>query len=187
MNFVLKKGGADNFLYFGKSHTQNIYFDFYFGDQNEETNRFIVTLEETQDSLYIRSIDTAFFNGQWHKHNYEKNKIESQFSDINKGQAYYVNDRLKEFDVYHFHDTSDSSPIKGKCNIDDNNFLKRDGSNIAAFLYFLKKKHPNYFLRIEKTIQTIAPFFEKFVLAPNKLNENQIQWNGEKRLSRHIF
>ena len=175
-NYVLRKGGADSFLHFGKKNTTQIDFDFYFGNLTQDTNRFIVKLEEAQDSIFIKSIDTAFnSHSYWTEKNYEKNIVESQFSDINTGQAFWVNDRLKEFDVYHFHDTGDSSPMKGKSNIDDNRILKRDGSNIAAFLYYLKEKHPDHFLRIEKTVQSIAPFFDKFVLLPNNLNTNQIQ------------
>lgn len=174
-DYVIKKGGADSFLHFGKKVSQEIDIQFYFGTPGHDTNRFMVNLGETQDSLYIKSLKTGFFNGAWHNRVYETSKPESDFRDINTGQAFWVNDRLKEFEVYHFHDTGDNSPMKGNCNINDNRYLRRDGSNIAAFLYFLKLKQPKHFLRIEKTIQSIAPFFERFELTPNRLNENQIQ------------
>jgi predicted ATPase len=175
--YIISKGSSDSFLYFGKKVTQQINFEFSFGkDVQNETNRFKVLLEESQDSLFIKSIDTSFnSNGNWYPQNYEKNKKESDFSSINHGQAYYVNDLLKEFDVYHFHDTGDKSPMKGNSNINDNRTLKKDGSNIAAFLYYLKEKHSKHFYRIEKTIQSVAPFFDKFVLEPSKQSENQIQ------------
>jgi len=175
-NYVETKGGADSLLHFGKKHTRKIHLDICFGTNNKDNNRFILTLEEGQDSLIIKSVDTAFLPvSNWHEQNFEQNVKESNFSLIQRGQAYYVNDYLRDFEVYHFHDTSDSSPMKGKCNIDDNYKLKRDGSNIAAFLYFLKKKHLKHFTRIEKTVQSIAPFFEKFVLEPSRLNEKTIQ------------
>lgn len=174
-DYVIKKGGADSFLHFGKKNTQEIDVDIYFGDTEEDTNRFIVSLGEAQDNLYIKTLKTGFYNGAWHIRQYENSKNESDFRDIRTGQAFWVNDRLKEFDVYHFHDTGDNSPMKGLCNVNDNKYLKRDGSNIAAFLYFLQKKQPKHFHRLEKTIQSIAPFFERFELSPNRLNENQIQ------------
>ncbi|MET3113708.1 hypothetical protein AAKU52_001437 [Pedobacter sp. CG_S7] len=34
---------------------------------------------------------------------------------------------------------------------------------------------PKHFNRLERTVQSIAPFFEKFELSPNRLNPNQIQ------------
>jgi len=172
--YIEIKGGSDSFLHFGKKNTSQINFNFQFLNGYHK-NKFIVDLVEAQDTLLIESVKTAFYHNKWHFSNYETNKKESDFSDINYGQAYWVNSRLMEFDVYHFHDTGDLSPMKGKCNIDDNYALKRDGSNIAAFLFYLKKKHAKHFLRIEKTIQTIAPFFDKFVLEPSRLNEEKIQ------------
>jgi predicted ATPase len=177
--YILSKGGADSFLYFGKKTTQNINFEFTFGESvDKEKNKFLVLLEEAQDALFIKSIGTAFYsdyNNFWHQTTYEQNVRESNFSSINSGQAFWVNDLLKAFDVYHFHDTGDKSPMKGKSNIDDNRILKKDGSNIASFLYYLKEKYSKHFYRIEKTIQSVAPFFDKFILEPSKQNENQIQ------------
>jgi len=175
-NYVETKGGADSLLHFGKKYTREIYLDICFGTVDKDKNRFILTLEEGHDALIIKSVDTAFLPiSIWHEQNFERNVKESNFSLMRGGQAYWVNDYLRDFEVYHFHDTSDSSPMKGKCNIDDNYKLKRDGSNIAAFLYFLKKKYFKHYSRIEKTVQSIAPFFEKFVLEPSRLNENTIQ------------
>ncbi|MCW3787228.1 AAA family ATPase [Plebeiibacterium sediminum] len=175
-NYVKLKGGADSLLHFGKKETNSILFDICFGGLDYDRNRFIINLTEAQDNLFIESVQTAFMpQVHWHFQDFETNVEESNFSSINRGQAYYVNDYLKEFDVYHFHDTGDKSPMKGNCNIHDNWKLNRDGSNLAAFLYFLKIKHKKNFIRIEKTIQSIAPFFDKFDLKPNRLNEEKIQ------------
>lgn len=174
-DYVIKKGGADSFLYFGKKQTKEIDIEFYFGTATQDTNRFIVSLAESQDRLYIKALKTGFFSNKWHFQQIESAKAESSFKDINSGQAYWVNGLLKEFEVYHFHDTGDDSPMKGNCNINDNKYLKKDGSNIAAFLFYLKEMQPKHFNRLERTVQSIAPFFEKFELSPNRLNPNQIQ------------
>lgn len=174
-DYIIQKGGADSFLHYGKKHTNEISFDFYFGSEGVASNRFIVSLAETRDSLYVKNLETAYFSRKWYHTKWESSVRESQFKLINKGQAYWVNGLLKEFDVYHFHDTGDNSPMKGKSNVNDNRVLKRDGSNIAAFLYYLKQVHPKHFFRIEKTIQSIAPFFEQFILSPNRLNETVIE------------
>lgn len=88
---------------------------------------------------------------------------------------------MREFEVYHFHDTGDRSPMKGKCNIDDNVSLKNNGSNIAAFLYYLQEKHPKHFMRIEKTVASVSPFFKGFNLMPNRLNERLIQLEWKQK------
>ncbi|WP_373492715.1 AAA family ATPase [Aquiflexum sp.] len=175
-SYVKSKGGADTFLHFGKKTTYEINFEITFGSILSDTNRYIVKLKEAQDSLFINSTKTAFLSYTTWSHQWiEKNKLESELIQTNKGQAYYLNKRLKEFDVYHFHDTGDKSPMKGNSNVNDNRYLKNDGSNIASFLYFLKLKHNKHFQRIEKTIQSVAPFFDKFVLEPSNLNVEMIR------------
>lgn len=182
-NYILSKGGADSLLYMGKKETEHISFDLFFADRDKDAhNRFIVNLKEAQDTLFIERIDTAFKSGStWHKQLHETDRKESSFKDDHTGQAFYVNSLLREFEVYHFHDTGDRSPMKGKCNIDDNMTLKNNGSNIAAFLYYLKEKYPKHFIRIEKTVASVSPFFERFNLMPNRLNEHMIQLEWKQK------
>ena len=175
-NYIQKKGGADSLLHFGRKHTDEIDITLFFKSGEGHENQFSLVLEAGQESLFIKSTKTAFNSyGKWHKLQYEQNVSESQFADKRQKQAFYVNDRLKEFDVYHFHDTGDTSPMKAMADIHDNLRLRRDGSNLAAFLYYLKEKQPKHFKRIEMTIKSIAPFFDYFVLQPNRLNEQKIQ------------
>ncbi len=177
-SYVIRKGGSNNILYFGKKQTQDILLDLGFGTSRSDSsyNRFILKLANTQDSLYLNSVMTAFKSGKlWSGKLYEEDVRETSFKEIKSGQAYYLNQWLKSIRIYHFHDTGDNSPIKSVSNIDDNESLKSDGGNLASFLYFLKNKHPKHFYRIEKTIQSIAPFFDKFILEPSKLNEDIIK------------
>ncbi|MBN2597079.1 MAG: AAA family ATPase [Marinifilaceae bacterium] len=180
-NYIKLKGNANSLLHFGKKHTDEINIDICFGTENSDTNRFIIGLVESQDSLFIASVATSFYNGKWHDHNFEQNVWESSFAKINRSQAFYVNEYLQEFDVYHFHDTGDKSPMKGKCNVDDNYKLNRDGSNLAAFLYYLQEQHPKHFKRIEMTIRSIAPFFDHFDLKPDRLNVQSIQLEWKEK------
>lgn len=173
-NYVRTRGGSDAMFYMGKKNTNKISLDLYF-EKSSEDNRFIVNLVEAQDSLLIDSVKTAYKNNTWYIREYENNKIESSFRKQKSGQAYYVNELLQEFEVYHFHDTGEKSAMKGKSNINDNITLKRDGSNIAAFLYYLQEKHPKHFQRIEKVVASISPFFDSFSLRPDRLSEEVIQ------------
>lgn len=175
-NYLQKKGGANSFLHFGSKVTKQIEVSLFFKSPGGNENQFSVLLDIGQNTLFLKSVKTAFKSGgNWHYKEFEKNVLESQFSQIRENQAYYVNNRLKEFDVYHFHDTSDTSPIKGLSDLKDNHYLKRDGSNLAAFLYYLKLKEPKHFKRIEMMVKSIAPFFDRFDLEPNFLNENKIE------------
>lgn len=181
-NYVQKKGGPDSLLHFGRKTTDAISLAIFFKDQLNYENKFLVELELGHNNLFIKSISTGYkWSSGWKEIEYERNVSESKFSGIKGTQAPYVNKRLKEFDVYHFHDTSDTSPIKRMADLNDNHYLKRDGSNLAAFLYYLKEKEPKHFKRIELMIKSIAPFFDRFDLEPNLLNENKIELEWKER------
>lgn len=68
--------------------------------------------------------------------------------------------------VYQFHDTSLESYLRSTPRVDDNAYLRADGGNLAAFLLRLRTQHPQEFREIERTINTILPWFEDFVLEP---------------------
>jgi predicted ATPase len=176
-NYVRSKGGAESLLHFGKKNTEQININIFFKDKGDNQNQFNIEIQEAQNTLMLKEVSTSFlaYGSTWVKKPYENNVLESDFRHINSGQAYFVNPYLKTFDVYHFHDTGDKSPMKGMSDLHDNTELRRDGSNIASFLYFLQEKHPKQFKRIELTIKSIAPFFDHFELQPDRLNEHKIQ------------
>lgn len=175
-NYIQKKGGPDSLLHYGRKNTSEIDITIFFKSRGGHENQFTLMLEAGQENLFIKSTRTAYnAYGKWHRLEYEKNVLESRFAYMKQKQAWYVNNRLVEFDVYHFHDTSDTSPMKALSEIHDNYRLRRDGSNLAAFLFYLQEREPKVFKRIELTIKSIAPFFEGFDLKPNRLNNQKIQ------------
>jgi predicted ATPase len=86
-----------------------------------------------------------------------------------------VLDGLGSWVVYHFHDTSDSARVRKSCDLADNKRLRPDASNLAAFLYFLKQKHPGEYRNIVDTIRLTAPFLDDFVLEPDRLKPDTIR------------
>lgn len=187
-NYVLRKGGANSLLYNGRKNTTQIQFDLEFDNKGYD-NRFIVTLEEAQDRLFIKKTETAFWSGgTWHFQTFDRDKEEASFCNMSSGQAWYVGPLLKQFEIYHFHDTGDRSPMKGFASLHDNKTLQRDGSNIAPFLYLLSKKYPKHLKRIEHIVSSVSPFFDSFVLEPNRLNPETIrlEWK-QKNVSNMTF
>ncbi len=181
-SYIMEKGGADALLYMGRKVTDRICIDLCFGKKEEPINRFIVNLKIAENGLYIDTLDTAFnSHGIWYQQQYEQNVVESSFRDYNWGQAYFVKDLIEGLKIYHFHDTGSQSPMKRMCSLDDNYGLKRDGSNIAAFLYYLQQKHPKHFYRIERTVGAVSPFFDRFDLKPNRLKEELIQLEWKQK------
>jgi predicted ATPase len=94
---------------------------------------------------------------------------------------------IQNLRIYHFHDTSDTSPAKQSCDIADNRLLRRDAANLPAYLYWLQEKHPVQFRHIEEHIRLVAPFFDRFDLAPSKLNDKKIRLEWRQKGSDAYF
>jgi predicted ATPase len=93
----------------------------------------------------------------------------------------------KSWSIYHLNDTSSSSPMRKTAKVDDNRFLRPDGANLAAFLYFLHEKHPASYSLIVRTVQRVAPFFDDFRLEPLQLKPDDIKLEWRHRGSDQYF
>ena len=85
------------------------------------------------------------------------------------------------------HDTSSSSPMRKTAKVDDNTFFRPDASNLAAFLYFLSKRHEASYGLIRRTIQRVAPFFDDFNLNPLRLKPDDIKLEWRHKNSDQYF
>ena len=103
------------------------------------------------------------------------------------GFTQLMRDQLERFRVYHFHDTSLTSPMKRTADLHDNRYLREDGSNLAAFLYRLRHKEQASYDMIVRTVRLVAPFFYDFVLDPQVLNEDKIRLEWRHRGSDAYF
>ena len=185
-SYTLDKGGIDNLLYRGRKISQEIYglMDF------KNTNAFFFTLKPAQSNKGYIDNTGDFFNkrgestkdylGQWHRTFWDSAVEESNLMGKMYGRAYYLNSYLRSFTVYHFHDTSSSSPMRGQCEINDNSFLRDNGSNLAAYLYMLKQTDEKAFRLIEGTIHSIAPYFKRFNLRPDPVTPSKISLEWEE-------
>ena len=132
-----KEGGADRILHFGSKITKRMGFRISF---KEGATHEVILFPSTIDSFVL---EKPFYNNRQREYIY-----------------------LNQFCIYQFHDTSSTSPMKRTADLNDNRQLRPDGSNLSAFLYFLREKHKTSYDLIRKTVQKIAPFFDDFQLAP---------------------
>lgn len=178
--YIGQSGGADSFLHFGQKTTSEIKIRLQFG-----VNKYQFTLIPAVGDTLIFENEIASYHkkdtyrypfdeslGGGHK---ETKLIESSKSTQKMVIADYVLGAIKSWRVYHFHDTSPSAKVKLQGDINDNQVLRSDASNLAAFLYFLQEKENSYYKKIVSTIKLIAPFFDDFNLRPNPLNPEKIQ------------
>ena len=93
----------------------------------------------------------------------------------------YVVPTIRSWRLYHFHDTGSSALVKQIHGINDNEYLREDARNLAAFLYRLQHQHEEHYQRIVKTIRLVAPFFGDFHLRPTVANPEKIQLEWTER------
>ena len=191
----MRSGGADKILHFGSKTTRrlSIVTGFENGKReytielspddvdgiypsNENVNTFVkqeMIADDIPSTLYPllgRGGEAGIFNSQ----------------EIS-GAIPYVREHLFHWRLYHFHDTSASSPIKKTVPLNDNRYLRHDGSNLAAFLYYLGDIHGDSYDMIRRTVQLVAPFFDDFSLEPRALNEDTIRLEWRHRGSDDYF
>lgn len=71
--------------------------------------------------------------------------------------------------------------------VDDNRFLRPDGANLAAFLYYLRERHEASYRLIQRTIRLVAPFFDDLALAPLALKPEDIKLEWRHKGSDQYF
>ena len=169
---------ADNLLYFGRKITENLIgkLIFSYGITNL-AYRFILS-QTKEGGLYIKEeasgMNISLYNDN-KGYNLLRNNEESKLVYSSTTRDKDLKSYLANIQIYHFHDTSATSMLRRECNINDNDFLRTDGRNLPAFLYYLQERHPKLFKRIEKIIKSIAPYIDRFDLQPNKLNPTEIE------------
>ena len=179
--YVKSAGGADRILHFGAKETEELSISIAF---TGETNQYKIALIPTADDALVPSDEWAYY---WNKAQHPQpliisfptNGDEAGVSQPTEKSVFtYVKKHLDRWRLYHFHDVSRASPMKKSAPINDNRFLRQDGANLAAFLYFLKEKRPVEYGLIRATVQRVAPFFDDFILEPLNLENGfvRIEW-----------
>jgi predicted ATPase len=186
--FVGRAGGANALLYFGRKTTGEIIVELKFG-----ANGYKCKLSPTTEDQLIFSEEICLFWGKNYPQPYVDSlgsgHKESKLEKAARSQAVplHVLERLRDWKVYHFHDTSDTAKVKHTVDIGDNASLRPDAANLAAFLYLLQEKHTGHYRKIVETVHMAAPFFDDFILRPSALNTDKIRLEWRERGSDAYF
>lgn len=169
--------GAEHFLYNGRKTTQkfelafkvktNNALDSYELDVNfQAPNRLFVSRE------YINSAknedyeieNSGYELGLPNLSKQAKIGREAKNPILTTGRAIYG--LLAQVRAYQFHDTTDTSRIRGPVNKADGKYLKSDGGNTAAVLYALKNtpEYQPYYNKIVNYVRRVMPDFQDFEL-----------------------
>jgi hypothetical protein len=176
--YVQKQGGPDALLFGGRKKTEAIELDFVFG-----RNAYHVQLEPTVDNRLIFAEEKAQFREDGENDNWQslgvahREAILAKYTDISPSSKMdYVARAVRQWRVYHFHDTSETATVKGRHASNDNLELKPDASNLAAYIALLRKDNVEAYNRIVSTIQLAAPFFGGFVIRDPLPDTVELEW-----------
>ena len=194
-DYVMRSGGADKILHFGSKTTQQLSIETSFENGKRKYN--IDLAPDDADGMFPSNENVYTSVKQETVPDYPSPTLyallggngEAGISNTEQrfGAITYVRKHLFHWRLYHFHDTSASSPIKKTVAVNDNRFLRHDGSNLAAFLFYLREVHGRSYDMIRRTVQLVAPFFDDFFLEPLALNEDTIRLEWRHRGSDGYF
>jgi len=186
---VQKRGGADALLYMGPKTTERIVGKLHFGQNDYE----FVLVPTPGNHLVLAEETTAYTGGKYgDSRKTLSGTAESQLKDLKdrpgvlgapRGVAGYIYDALSSWVVYHFHDTTDTAAVRRQGSVRDNEYLRSDASNLAAFLMKLRATKSDRYDMIRDAIRLVAPFFDDFVLRPQRLGGDDavmLEWSQKE-------
>lgn len=192
--FVGAAGGADTLLYFGRKTTDMIELEVIFSIQTATErfrNGYHCKLAPTQDDAVIFNLEECWVHAPQPATTQVlgsgQRETQLEFYSAYPTIAKNVIRAMKSWRVYHFHDTSATAKIKFPGDLEDNVDLRDDASNLAAFLYLLRERHPAHYQKIVRSIQLVAPFFDDFDLKPSRLNPEKIRLEWREKGSDAYF
>ncbi len=176
--FLARKGGSERFLHFGHQITDVIEIALWF-----ESNRYVCALVPDQTEKLI--FQQEYCQGPSEQGDEPPHKLanrgdkESTLPDQLMEPATQIASYLSDWQVYHFQDTSDTAKVKQSGQLHDNERLRPQAENLAAFLFSIQNSAQ--YQKIVQTIQRVAPFFQDFILKPEKTDSNRIRLRWKQR------
>ncbi|HNS20634.1 MAG TPA: AAA family ATPase [Sedimentisphaerales bacterium] len=174
---VNQKGGADGYLFMGPRVTRQLYAYLHFG-----RNGYDFALEPTSSNDFVFAYERVFFEGNLrlvtdvlgggHLESKLKERIRPDPAPWGIGD--YVYDSISSWIIYHFHDTSDTSPMRRPGSVRDNEYLRPDAGNVGAYLLMLRDRHQRVYEKIRDTVRLAAPFFDDFKFRPRPSNGDEM-------------
>ena len=170
--YVARTGGANRNLHFGAKVTTRLSVETRFKDDKTHDIEFRAS-EDDRLVPYELSVGPAPESLPGDDETMRRLRLFQEMED----------QRLKQWRVYHFHDTGIGAPLLRTMYLDDNEFLREDGENLAPFLYYLKHREKTSYRKIQQTFRLVAPFFDDFILEPRPENEQMLRLGWRHRTS----
>lgn len=198
--FIGRSGQSDSLLYGGRKTTPQLRAELEFSGRDRSTNERTVTsyrmrLGDAAPDTLIFLAERAIFHrvgfASPHESILGAGHRESRLKE--KGREGDATCRvllrlLSECRGYQFHDTSPQANIRKSRYIEDAEYLRDDGGNLAPYLYALQEVRPDCYRRIVDVIRLVFPAFGDFNLSPSVIDSRRILLNWrEKDRSDYVF
>ena len=181
--WTVKQVGADRVLTYGSKRTPELFSRLEFG-----RNFYIFTLTPTRADFFVfadertgygDAYEQGFSIGSWH----EESLLKTQLRPSDPRRSDWIYAAISNWKIYHFHDTSESAPVKLTGGLHDNQYLRHDARNLAAYLYMLRRDHDGVYNQILRISRLALPFLHDFVLQPEQVRPDeytvQLRWQGK--------
>ena len=186
--YTARSGGASALLHYGAKTTPEMMARMFFG-----RNGYFIKLAPTEDDYLFFAEEQFYFKGNsgdvhpslgsGHRET-EANAVYQVGYNRIPG---YVVPAIRDWRVYHFYDTGPQAPPKQTNDLHDNDRLRSDAGNLAAFLYLLQERHEANYALIRSAVRQVFPRFDDFALRPNPLNPDTIRLEWRERESDYRF
>ena len=173
--FVRRHGGADDQLFGGSRQTPLMEGEFGMRTQQGRGDyRFVLAHAANDEFMFTK--EAVRFSREEHETTAGWQEIkksghtEAMITEVTEDNPLGVNpmtanvlrDRLQRCSTYQFHDTSHDSRIKKSWDLEDNQYLRSDGANLASVLLFLEREDESRFNEICDCISLAVPVFDRF-------------------------
>ena len=166
--FVKREGRADALLFGGRRLTSVLDVEL---SLSGNSHRYGFSLEPVADGMAFAR-EYVLPGGSWTGH------LEAQATSSDVGDfGVYVAPAMRDWRVYHFHDTSEVAGMRCPQAVRDNLRLKPDGANLGPFLRFLHERHPHEHREILDAVRLAAPFFGGFVYRRDVDERMELEWH----------
>ena len=172
---VADAGGANALLHRGAQHTQQIEFEADF-TQGERIYRYIAHLRYVAGDrlVFDNELCGAYaLDGSGGLGQIGSSHAESRLHEFDPHRPEHSRSRevvrewLAGLGGYHFHDTSDTSPLRTNARAVDDRAVSANGGNLAAYVRMLKGSEDHdsraAWLLLMQRIQRVAPFIHDLV------------------------
>ena len=181
--FARESGGADGLCFQGPKVTTELMAHLAFG-KNEY--RFKLKPAVSGELLVLGEDIFSQQEGRWTCYSgvQTESRLKNWLGNTSEKNTYSsnehsVSDAVKDWIVYHVHDTSKTAVMRRKHPVSNHRELQPDAGNIAPFLRQMREKNELHYRRICDTIRQVAPFFESFILDVEEEGDNlttKLEW-----------